>query len=242
MRFLVLRFDGPMMSFGGPVVDNLGVTVAHPGRSMVVGLLANALGWDHVEVDRLDALQARLVVASRADRPGARLTDYQTVDLGQSHLSHPGWTSRGRAETRGGGFSGGTHIRYREYVVDACYTVLVGLLTPGDPDLAALLAAIERPARPLFLGRKTCLPARPLFDPDLPTIEAASAREALLAVPLARPGSDPVDLWFPEVVAADDLHAVEVRDLRDWGTQLHVGGTRVRRERVSRAEFGGGVA
>lgn len=240
MRFLVLRFDAPLMSFGGPVVDNRGITVAHPGRSMLTGLLGNALGWDHVDVDRLNALQERLVVAARADRPGDRLTDYQTVDLGQPHLAVPGWTTRGAAETRAGAFSDGTHIRHRDYVVDAAYTVLVGLSSPGDPTLDALAEAVARPARPLFLGRKSCLPARPLVDPRRPIVEGKDAVEAFRRIPLLPSEverGEQVDLWVPSVDAEDDLHGEEVHDARDWRTQLHVGSHRVRRERWERAEF-----
>ena len=43
MRALVLRFDAPLMSFGGVMVDQHGVIDRFPGTAMLTGLLANAL-------------------------------------------------------------------------------------------------------------------------------------------------------------------------------------------------------
>ena len=46
-RVLALRLEAPLMSFGGVLVDNRGVTEPFPTRSMLAGLIANALGHDH---------------------------------------------------------------------------------------------------------------------------------------------------------------------------------------------------
>ena len=63
---------------------------------MLTGLLANALGWDHRDADSLERLQDRLRFASRLDRAGHPLVDYQTVDLGQDWMrpENAGWTTR----------------------------------------------------------------------------------------------------------------------------------------------------
>jgi len=82
MRAIVLRFDAPLVSFGAPAVDQNGVVQPFPALSMLTGLIANALGWEHRESDKLDALQERLRYAARTDRRGEALLDYQTVDLG----------------------------------------------------------------------------------------------------------------------------------------------------------------
>ena len=65
---------------------------------MLTGLLANALGWRRVEVERHQRLQDRLVFAARIDREphgGARLTDFQSVAINNSEQ---GWTTRGYPE------------------------------------------------------------------------------------------------------------------------------------------------
>lgn len=242
MRFLVLRFDAPWMSFGGAAVDAEGVTDDHPGRSLLTGLLGNALGWDHREHEALGRLQARLVVASRADRPGTRTVDYQTTELGQPHLASPGWTTRGAPEWRQGARETalGTDIRRRHYLEDARYTVVVALIGDGEPSLDDLHVALVHPARPLFLGRKSCLPAAPLVTPGAAFVEAASPEAALRAIPLLEP-ADEVALWVP----ADDPEspgAVRHWDLRDWRSQLHTGSGVVRRVLLRGAELPPGSA
>jgi CRISPR system Cascade subunit CasD len=227
---LVLRLDAPLMSFGGTAVDNIGVTDDHPGTSMLAGLLGNALGYEHRDTEQLQRLQARLRHAVRADRAGVHFIDYQTVDLGQPSLLGTGWTTRGVPEERAGAFSEGTHIRYRHYLADAVYTVALTLApAEEEPTVADLAVAIQRPARPLFIGRKPCLPATPLFlqsgvEADL----AAAIRSAPLAMTKADKG--PYKLWLPATEDTGDGRTRYVRDQRDWANQVHTGDRLVRIE------------
>jgi len=250
---LLLRLDAPLLSFGAPTVDNLGRTARHPSRSMLTGLLANALGWDHGDAQALEALQARLTWAARLDREGQALTEYQTVDLGQPHLltepkSAVSWTTRGAVEARAGGPEArlGTHQRWRDHWADSLYTVAIGLETAaatGDPTLTALADAVRFPARPLFLGRKPCLPAAPLF---LALVQADSLLAALVAAPfeVARAQVAPradgtllLQAWWPagEVHPQGDTLAEElsVTEERDWRNQIHVGERRICHGRVA---------
>lgn len=168
-----------MMSFGGEAIDNRGVIREFPALSMMTGLIGNALGWDRAEADRHARLQARLIVGCRIDRPGMRRMDFQTARLAKDDR---GWTTFGVPEGREGG--AGTydspHLRYRDYHCDA--SVLVALrLEPSDeaPTLEQVAAAFDRPARPLFIGRKSCLPAVHLRGK---TIEADTIAAALAQV------------------------------------------------------------
>jgi len=161
--WLCLMLDAPLMSFGGPLIDQHGVTRPMPGLALMTGLLGNALGYDHRDADQLERLQTRLCFAGASLRAGAPLVDFHTVELGQDFM-RSGWTTRGAPQYREGGSAGtGTHIRYRHYLAGALRLIVL-TLEPADetPDLDQLAHALERPARPLFLGRKTCLPARPL--------------------------------------------------------------------------------
>ena len=143
-RYLLLRFDAPLMSFGGVVVDMHGVTMDFPGRSLLVGLFGNALGYDHGDALQLTELQQRLRHAVRQDRRGQPLADFQTASLGQPFLE-AGWTTTGKAEARrGGSAKKGTHIRHRHYVTDAVFTIAVELVPPDDfPTLDELANALE---------------------------------------------------------------------------------------------------
>lgn len=234
MDALILRFDAPLMSFGAPIVDNRGEIQPYPALSMMTGLLGNALGYDHSEFDRLDRLQERLRYAVRQDRRGQQIQDYQTVDLSKPYMDDDrAWTTRGEIESRAGGSaSAGTHIRYRDYWADAIYTVALTLDPAGEaPTLGAVAESLRHPARPLFIGRKTCLPAGPLF------VERQSASglvEALRRAPLAARASkrDRYPAWWPthpEAGRPDDEVPVEenmrepVTDRRDWANQIHTG-------------------
>lgn len=230
---LMLRFDAPLMSFGGVAIDKNGPTEMHPGASMITGLLANALGWRHREHARHEALQARLRVASRWDRAPEIVLDYQTADLGQEHLMGTGWTTRGKPEGRGGGKDAaeGTTIRYRQYLANGCATVAVALEGPGEVSLDDLAHALQRPARPLVLGRRNCLPAAPIL---LGIRQAESLYDALLqepvAVPRRRSLEDDVEVlrlraaWpAEEGPCAASMRQEEVADLRQWKTAVHMG-------------------
>jgi CRISPR system Cascade subunit CasD len=214
------------MSFGGVAVDEHGVTLAFPALSMIAGLLANALGYAHRDALLLQRLQERIRYGARRDREGTPLVDFQTVDLGQEFLTGS-WTTRGVPARRGGGTAKeGTHIRYRHFLADAVFTVTVTLEPENEePDLRTVGLALREPERPLFLGRKVCLPAGPVLVGEL---EARSVLEALLAAPASR-RADAGDMtaWWP----SDGEHApaegkgreIVVADERDWKNQVHVG-------------------
>jgi CRISPR system Cascade subunit CasD len=212
------------MSFGKPIVDSRGVIQPYPALSLLTGLIGNALGFDHREADRLDRLQDRLQYAVRQDRAGQQIQDYQTVDLGSEHLDYRNvaWTTRGAIEERkGGSASTGTHIRERDYWADAGYTVACSLDGPDEtPTLDEVAAALQHPTRPLFIGRKPCLPATPLYAGRL---TADAWDEALAAAPLPEwaDDRDSYRAWWPGTPAGDQSRPVT--DRRDWVNQIHVG-------------------
>ncbi len=163
MRVLLMRLEAPLMAFGREMVDATGPTRDDPDVSLITGLLANALGYERSEADRHQELQDRLSIAVRVDRQGQTLIDFQTAQLGKDDK---GWTTRGVPEGREGGAGSykSPHIRSRHYRADAAITVALSLADPNDyPTVDDLAAALDEPARPLFIGRKPCIPAEPLF-------------------------------------------------------------------------------
>ena len=227
MDCLILRFDAPLMSFGGVMVDHHNPSDLFPGLAMLTGLFANGLGWHHHDAELLDRLQGRLSFAARWDIPPKRLMDYHTVDLGQDFMTDTGWTTRGRREDRKGGSAAqGTHIRYRHYLANGLMTLAVGLADDADPTLDALEAAPLRPARPLFLGRKACLPAAPILVERRSAPSLKAALEA--AQPVAgRTGNDRLLACWPENEGCEGGQVVEVYDRRDWLSQMHTGSRRM---------------
>lgn len=234
MRALILRLDAPLMSFGDVAIDEIRPTRPLPTRSMLTGLLANALGYDHREVAAIAGLQDRLRFAARLDRPGRRLVDFQTAEIAKRD---PMWTTRGAPAERAGGEGSysGPVLRYRHYLADALVTVAL-TLDPADepPDLEALGAALRRPERPLFLGRKGCLPAAPLLDRIVD--DAPSLAGALALVPPRRAAADAAG-WLVETEDAPgeppERRVLQVADRRDWRQGFHTGLSRRRELRAA---------
>lgn len=228
MDVLILRFDAPLISFGAPIIDRHGKVQPYPALSMITGMLGNALGYDHRDHEKLESLQNRMSYASRQDRAGQEIRDYQTVDLSQDFmLDHNAWTTQGWIDERkGGSASKGTHIRLRDYRADSIHTVAL-TLQPADeiPTIKDLQNALQFPERPLFIGRKNCLPASPLF---VEKIQCSSLTDALQKTPLSDRADhrDSYPAWWPVDEKQEQPKAeIEqpVTDRRDWQNQIHVG-------------------
>ena len=240
MRHLILNLESPLMAFGGETIDNYGVIRPFPAASMLTGLFANALGWRRVEQEWHQRLQDRLVFAARIDREpagGVRMTDFQTAQLGANDRS---WTTRGAPEGRAGGTNtyNAPHLRYRDYYADMRVTVALRL-RPDDesPTLDELAAALQEPARPLFIGRKPCLPSVSLFADFA---DGATALAALLAIPPAEParGQESIRLLWPndeDVTGVETSRSYMLTDQRNWISGLHGGGRWVREGSVNRS-------
>lgn len=229
MRVLILRLEAPLMSFGTLAVDNWRPNGPFPALSAVTGLLGAALGYKRHQTGRLQRLQERLRIASRVDRRGTQLTDYQTVDLGKPWMEGSekgvGWTTKHQVEARGKGQANrGTHIRHRQYWANAVATLAV-TLEPAEeaPDVTEVAEAIRRPCHPLFLGRKGCPPAEPILMEER---QVESLYQALTAVP-AHPQADSDELPAQWPTGEEEGQTEQVlRDRRDWPNQVHTGSRR----------------
>lgn len=226
---LILRLEVPLMAFGGTMIDANGPTRDLPIVSMVTGLIANALGWHRAQRELHSDLQRRIVMGARLDRPGSELRDFQTAQLGSNDR---GWTTHGEPEGRAGGANTykSPHIRKRYYRADAFVTIALRL-EPADesPTLDEVAAALAEPARPLFVGRKPCLPSRPLLA-ELP-LDAANVHEALTRAAMAEASGSNASVrlvlprrhWPP---LPEPLRTDLVADVRDWIAGVHAGETR----------------
>jgi CRISPR system Cascade subunit CasD len=233
--WLVLRLEAPLLSFGAVAIDQRGVIWDFPALSMLTGLFANALGWERTQRAEHQALQDRLVFASRReDEPyHGVFTDVQNAELEKSDR---GWTTRGQPEGRDGGSYGGPHRRFRDYHPDALVSVVVSLTSPkhtppagaATPALGNLAAALDLPERPLFIGRKPCLPAARL---NAGFIQAETAHAAIsLLAPFPRTTSKaPFRAQWPAgegpMNGPQVDRGIALADRRNWISGLH-GGTR----------------
>jgi CRISPR system Cascade subunit CasD len=229
LRWLVMRLEAPLIAFGGVTIDQIGVTRDFPAASMLTGLIANAFGWERTNWKAHQSLQDRLVFAARRERESANgiLTDTQNARLDGDEQ---GWTSYGKPEGRRGGAKTykSPHRRLRDYHADLSACVVLRL-HPADeaPNLDAVSSALKRPARPLFLGRKPCLPSLPILAGE---VMAASAYKALEQVTSLERASRKLRALWPVKEGPNDgeyVHRiVALEDLRNWKTGLH-GGSRM---------------
>ena len=223
---LIINLEAPMLSYGSTAVDNIRPSEDFPGRALITGLLANALGWTRQEHQKTQRLQERISHAARneATGPGGNqpLHDFHTASLGRYDTA---WSTTGIPETRAG--SEQTYnspvLRRTEYRADLRTLAALTLDNPAEhPTLEELAQALQYPARTLFIGRKTCLPSGMIYAAIK---EAETATEALSLLP-SRSGldHDPVqwdgDSHHESVTKTGELW---VNDLRDWRNGVHTG-------------------
>ena len=114
------------------------------------------------------------------------------------------------------------------YIQDAAATVALALTPDKSPFTAAEVAkALQQPLRPLFIGRRPCIPTEELYAD---TINAPSPLAALLGTPLF--WSDPKQpnvrmQWTPEqestALPVTVTKRTATRDTRDWRSRIHGG-------------------
>lgn len=152
MPTLLLQCVAPLQSWGTQSDFTVRDTGREPSKSGIIGLLCAALGRPRSEpIDDL----AQLAMGVRVDREGQILRDYHTA--GQGGLQ------KGILKADGKGVSKSTILSNRYYLTDALF--LVGL-SGDDQLLQTLHNALSQPRWMLFLGRKACPPARPVYLPD----------------------------------------------------------------------------
>lgn len=164
---LFLRLEGALQSWGERSRWVVRDTAPEPTKSGVVGLLGCALGWRADE--DLRSLSERIRMGVRCDRPGKMIVDFHTICGGVLSAEGKIKKKAGKPETV---------ISWRGYLADASFLAAV---QADDPELIEKLAdAVQNPVWPVFLGRKSCPPGKPLFEGtgDFDSLEAA-----LLAAP-----------------------------------------------------------
>lgn len=163
MGTLLLKLAGPLQSWGADSKYTERKTRHEPTKSGIVGLLAAALG--RTREDDIDDL-AQCPIAVRVDQPGHYEHDFQMAHERSFDKYSQGWKI-------GKGFP----LSNRYYLADAVF--VVGVFAPDDM-LEHYANALQHPAFPLFLGRRSCPPAGKLF---LGAIGGASLMGALSHAP-----------------------------------------------------------
>ena len=145
---LILRLEGALQSWGDHSKWDVRDSGDFPSKSGVVGLLSCAMGLERGDPE-IAALSAALHMAVRVDRPGIRVLDFHTVQ------GYPLYNAEGKPR------SSNTVISPRWYLQDASFLVVLDL---PDDWRERVTAALKQPVCPIYLGRKSCVPSRPVFE------------------------------------------------------------------------------
>ena len=180
MAFLVFQLQAPLSSWGEPAVGEYRGTAEHPSQSALLGLLGAALGLQREDEAAHAALRDELAWAVGLLSGGRLLRDYHTAQVPPRVALKGRPQATRRQELAVPKQELGTILSTRDYRQDAASLVAVavrGGLTPRFT-LQVLAQALRRPQFTLYLGRKACPPAAPLW-PQL--VDVPSARLAFEA-------------------------------------------------------------
>jgi CRISPR system Cascade subunit CasD len=190
--FLALRLEGPLQSWGERARWTVRDTGTEPTKSGVIGLLAACLGLGPDQDEAVAALAQALTLGIRVDRPGRALIDFHTVGGGRPPTGVMSASAKRIVKITEATHEPETVVSRRAYLADASFLAVV----QGQVDLLErLAAALDDPAWPPFLGRKSCPPSVPLRPVRL---EAGDLEDGLTRLPFQpRPGE-----WPPERLRA----------------------------------------
>ena len=147
---LLLRLEGPLQSWGVRARWDVRDSSDRPTKSGVIGLIGNAMGLSRSD-RRLVELGNLFRFGIRIDRSGEKMVDFHTVS---------GALPSADGRRKGTEAKPYTILTPRTYLQDASF--LAGL--EGCWELVEeCAAAVSRPRRPYFLGRKCCPPSVPVF-------------------------------------------------------------------------------
>ena len=166
---LLLRLDGPLQSWGVRARWDVRDTQPEPTKSGVIGLLGCALGYPMYDPRMETELDGGLRCGVRVESPGRVMEDYQTI-TDFLPAADGGYFSSGATNTtslerlRDKDATPATIISPRFYLQDAAFLIAL----EERPAHAGLLGrceeALRRPVWPTFLGRKCCIPTRPVLE------------------------------------------------------------------------------
>jgi CRISPR system Cascade subunit CasD len=121
-------------------------------------------------------------------------------------------------------------LRYRDYHAGLDVLVALRLEPDGEaPTLSDLAHALDHPARPLFIGRKSCLPNRRIFAGWQ---EADNVLHALQSAHFSDVNNmQPVRMQWPEGegrLSENGDRLIDLCDERNWISGVHGGWRPVR--------------
>ncbi len=180
MNTLVFQLSAPLAAWGEVAVGEYRPSADYPSQSAVFGLLGAALGLVREDEAALQALQNGYRLAMGVLSRGRLLRDYHTSQVpGRSSLKKRPHATR-RDELLLPKDDLNTILSSRDYRQDAAALVAVQPMEQAPYALEQLAEALQRPKLVLYLGRKSCPPAEPLFPQVMAIGQVRAAFEQYL--------------------------------------------------------------
>lgn len=143
MKTILLKFSGPLQSWGTNSHFETRYTDAHPSKSGVIGMIAAGLGLSRSDNEGMARLNS-LSYAVRIDQPGQMMKDYHTA----------------KKYKKNGDFDR-TYVTTRFYLQDAVF--LVALSCEDEKLIDEVKTSVTNPNFALFLGRRSLPPTADMF-------------------------------------------------------------------------------
>jgi CRISPR-associated protein Cas5/CasD subtype I-E len=174
MKYLVLRLSAPLMSFGEGDYWDIRGTDVFPTKSAIVGIISCCLGYDRSDTENIAKLSDSISVSARQDNQFTLLRDYHTI---MDTMKANGEPNKNAVQS------------YRQYLMDAEFTILI---SSADTSVyTQIKEALLDPVWPIFLGRKSCSPAFPIFWNE--EIDADNVEYAFKEIKLVRKKKEAVE-------------------------------------------------
>lgn len=184
MSYLVFQLQAPLSSWGEPAVGEFRGTAEHPTQSALIGLLGAALGLLRTDEAAHAALRDSYGFAVGVLSGGSLLRDYHTAQVPPRTALKGRPQATRRHELTVPKVDLSTILSERDYRQNAFSLVVVQ--PRGDctqpHTLAELASALREPKFTLYLGRKSCVPAAPLWPQVIASHSAQNALTAYMAL------------------------------------------------------------
>lgn len=154
MKTILLKFGGPMQSWGTSSHFETRNTDYYPSKSAVIGVIAAGFGYSRDEDDIIRELN-KLDFVVRVDQVGLLKKDYQTAR--RLKKDEP-------------------YVTNRYYLEDAIFVVAIS--NDDDKWIEEIYTAIKNPYFQPFMGRRSC-PVQPDFVIDMVETGAIEALQNL---------------------------------------------------------------
>lgn len=162
MNYLKLQLSGVLQYFSDS--DSIALrtnynTSLYPTKKAIIGMLASALGYERND-PRSKELYNNLEVKYKVIEEPIVLNEFQTIKplkCQQNYMNK--FNKRNKFQTINGAFQDRQLTKNIQFLQDAEYEVFLG---GSDKLLKSIYDAIRNPAYALFIGKRSCVPNKPI--------------------------------------------------------------------------------